>query len=1801
MILIQSKSYFFSFLIQLIFLLKFTLITSDFRDINLEQPYNFKAILIKKGIVYIADDKTDNRILNQDSSSIEIGSYSEIQEKKEITKINDYNFVITGFGGEIFKYTKINWQNSALAQSPVKPIGAISSSSFEKYNFVCTSLEKCFFTSIDNNNNNLVIYRINLDSVAIEESLEISQNFGNPNFFQCDFSSNGQNFFCIANWGSSPPFVNKYYYGNIENNEIPSATDFGNRYSFSGNIKKVDDNKYLICYEETVSAPSIKCQYYNIKSNIPYREDSIEIDKLSTVNGVHTKPLILNIYKSSIFILNDYELINVYNPYSILILASIDLKLSINKNVATDNKPINSFQIFNDDNYYYYFYSKETSDIINTKIERKSFLSSRAEDKIKITKDNDNIEMDLFVGQQGKKIGFSLNGFKILKDGEDNLNFNDKNLEVIEQGSSYTLKKNVDNGIFNSYYFFAKTSGSSSNIDSFSLISHLKLIICHKACEDCNEDTSPTLSNQFCTECDLRDYFPIQSEKVNSPNGFNCYSSTDEKVSNYYLYNKKAFYPCHYSCKSCKNDYSCDFCIEGYYFKTNEDNEILFEEKCSDSIPDSYYLDFNANIAVPNGNIKAVYKPCYNTCKYCLGHGNYISNSCTSCLGNYKSYTFNKQQCTTDYSECLQKNQYWKLENNNIICLDECENSFVISGPNKGQCVESCDNYINPFSIEQTGHLLPYECNDINYCIPFSDCYKGSFYISDDGTRCERKKKCINVDIFDEDFDPFEEEKEEEYEPINDYDEKIEDISKRLIIMKMFIEDKKDSRVLNDFYDLSIIKNYKDLLFKEISIDKVFNKYLITSTKYDNFTITIYPLDIEDYVYNRVFVTNKLGFVNFTKMFPEFINYELGKNDFILACILERHYENKSINELNYYLTSFNEKRANILRYKGEKIILNETKEFILNESSQIEIIYPLYNYVNKSSIANKRNTENLVDNIKDFNSRYPEVELYNLSDPFYNDICFLFTSDVGTDMTLNDRRYEYYVNNSLCEENCTLIKIIDRDTEPKSVCNCDIKFNVSYNDQFGLNDDIISYSVLNSKSFTCISETFNLNLRKNGNFWIFIIILILQVYLLIIYIKHSESIINKMLGLNDNNEVVENISDESNMSYEYKIDNIEKIVKIEKIEKKENSNNSKNKIESQKDEVISAPINISNPPRKIIDIKIQNNTTKTDAKVEEKDLISGNESSYINTIKINDKNQQEFTDISFDDLKEGYEHLKIDNLLEQKGLMLRDNYLKYPILEERRIKMKIIKQSLMPLNQKNKIKYFNTCEDIFYNGKSKKITKMLDGKDIFQDYLIDNYSDNEDKPGYPKAKTKFDPDFKEEGLIGDELIFPGTKGNQPFLIEEGYNKKKNRISRNNNLDDLFNSENLNINNNTKNTYKYNYKDNNTLPKSFGKKDIYRLKDEEEKNEKNGRLKTEIEKNMSNKIKTELQKISKEEKSPYLSDKILVKKRKKKDNDSVASDINILIKSNNVQPLNLKKNRVNKINKENLKESDSNRKIGEEEIGSDMAKENPEEEYWRKKRLKNLELLKDKGFFSSMTEILETDNKEKLIEENIILYYWKYFIKRELWFLTIYNKKENIPYIVRYSNLALCISFIFLLNCFFFFQSDVHKRYMNALSGNKNNIGYYFKKEFPTTICVSLLGNLFKMIMIKLVVYNIFKISQNSKRMMKSSAEKCLTPEEIDQLKTKKEKYIHNYKRNLLIYFICIMVFNVFIAYICICYAGVFINSQGALLFGLLFSLIFSFIFCAFFCLIIVCLYRIGKFFNSRCVISAYIVLSTLY
>ena len=133
------------------------------------------------------------------------------------------------------------------------------------------------------------------------------------------------------------------------------------------------------------------------------------------------------------------------------------------------------------------------------------------------------------------------------------------------------------------------------------------------------------------------------------------------------------------------------------------------------------------------------------------------------------------------------------------------------------------------------------------------------------------------------------------------------------------------------------------------------------------------------------------------------------------------------------------------------------------------------------------------------------------------------------------------------------------------------------------------------------------------------------------------------------------------------------------------------------------------------------------------------------------------------------------------------------------------------------------------------------------------------------------------------------------------------------------------------------------------------------------------------------------------------------------------------------------------------------------------------------------------------------------------------------------------------------------------------------------------------------MIIIKLVLYRIFKINKDAKKLMRSSSEKDLSQNELEELNNKRNKYLFEYKLKLIIYFVSMMLLSILFIYFCICYGGVFHNSISAFFLGFLFSFIFSFILCALFCFIIVGAYWLGKKFKNKCLLSIYIVLSTMY
>ena len=66
------------------------------------------------------------------------------------------------------------------------------------------------------------------------------------------------------------------------------------------------------------------------------------------------------------------------------------------------------------------------------------------------------------------------------------------------------------------------------------------------------------------------------------------------------------------------------------------------------------------------------------------------------------------------------------------------------------------------------------------------------------------------------------------------------------------------------------------------------------------------------------------------------------------------------------------------------------------------------------------------------------DLDKYNSSSDYYNDICYTTTSESGTDITLKDRKTDFIDNNkTLCQENCLLSGYNNNINKAK--CSCDI------------------------------------------------------------------------------------------------------------------------------------------------------------------------------------------------------------------------------------------------------------------------------------------------------------------------------------------------------------------------------------------------------------------------------------------------------------------------------------------------------------------------------------------------------------------------------------------------------------------------------------------------------------------------------------------------------------------------------------------------------------------------------------------
>ena len=125
----------------------------------------------------------------------------------------------------------------------------------------------------------------------------------------------------------------------------------------NANIEKIDENKYLLCYQQkSGTALIIVCRYFILTSI--YFEEGKDVYQYTVANSENLEFIPLMIYKFKNIIIISYSYKKNSDKYVQILILSLDFK--INSDFKLQSSPIDSglstINLANDDNFIYHTY-----------------------------------------------------------------------------------------------------------------------------------------------------------------------------------------------------------------------------------------------------------------------------------------------------------------------------------------------------------------------------------------------------------------------------------------------------------------------------------------------------------------------------------------------------------------------------------------------------------------------------------------------------------------------------------------------------------------------------------------------------------------------------------------------------------------------------------------------------------------------------------------------------------------------------------------------------------------------------------------------------------------------------------------------------------------------------------------------------------------------------------------------------------------------------------------------------------------------------------------------------------------------------------------------------------------------------------------------------------------------------------------------------------------------------------------------------------------------------------------------------
>ena len=1676
-------------------------------------------------LFYITNDDNDNVLHIQDLITYKQTnvSISDFKKCKILIPLTDEKFILFGYDSDrsnsklLFKIFNSNDIENDIDDGNFGNIRYFSKINIRKIN-------ETMFLLYFIEGNNLYIYKLNLESSFIISGLkQISKSSDESvNTVECD-SFNGEYVICVYSLiNMNNEQINyvkyKYFFNRLQDSNI-NELDISNIENIRAvSVNKLyinDEQKFIMCfshYKTTDDSSQLKCQIFSEINNQLYIDETKTIDEKMNYNVGESNynnniPIKILIYEYTIYILVEM-LDSIYKKQIALYSCSLDLGLIIDFyiRIQFDMDFIGTDILINSNNniiIYEIIPNIKRSDRTTEKTTKIHYIDlsincANFEQQFTTRDSRKNIN-NYFVPQlQSQYISFSLDKLTFLEiDGQRN-NGGLTEEKYINMNTNFYLIYMNNLQMTHNYYIIYTKFENKFNVPS-SNFCYFKIINCYKTCDECHYDILGTSENHQCKNCTANHYKFNNGQ--NDEGFYNCYEVTDSHIKeNLYLENNEEFKYCNESCKQCYDAHNCKSCSTGFYFKVDETfNNIIRENICYADTPEYHYLNISSNIQHNGEIVKFVYKPCFSHCKTCFGDGNENNNNCIDCRDDYIKYPFDERRCTVNKTNCATK--YWKVNetSKNIECVDDCDGYIIKNTTNNlNQCVKNCRDFINPYS--EFISLISFECGGEKVCITVDECKsRGLEYDIDkckpDGNSCFFVPRTTVLIIPPTTIPP----PSTIYvaPPTQGPTEGPRYVDDHVILIKTFIKNKNYSEVKNNFE-----KNQFDDYKKELETEFKTTQYkqgldFITFFKYNDFNITIYPLDVEQYVKDNLFDVNNLCYINFSSIFGNYAIEDEKYNKILIALI---EYKNKDypISTVNYFFMLFN-----VVSVEGEVINMNQINNNLIN------ISYPLYNFVH-DNISDKYST-NLISTIKELNNIDENFNFFDQQNPYYNDICYTDNFQKDIDISIKDRIKEYYIQISFCEKDCSFKYIYDKEKNPKSLCECQLKQEININqDYYTFNTtEKEKESVSNIKALTCFKEV-SKKLSSNPSFWVYLIIIFINIALFISIIFCGKKAIENMLKtkkrgnrINLNEEVNNNINMENNNNNNNNNINSEEVLNINKKKNKNKSNisssvNNKESINSAEDNESKKEISEGNPPKKLSISSNKNTETTGNNKLQTN---KENETSLFESdLNYNLDKDSGFEDI-FDDI--GNTNQKVNNYVINEKNIKKDNYI---YLQKVKLFLKI-KQSIPPLDKKefNKYKYINTINENNDIKQNRNIN--ITGLDIVKK----NYYSTDD----------IKMNNKHLNLINYSYI--KNKGTQKLSKFSKLFGEESMISGNEKLLQAGNILNNNNNNNYNDNYEKNLKENNN-------------------NNNNNSL---DDSNISEKKEPEID-----------SQNSLVKNKKKSLVDSSYE---------NSETRKIKNSLNASINSDNKLLSKNNRKITEDN---------------KNNNLNNQLKVKEETYKKSVLSSSESDIDESILDPekkvNCCYLYCDYFVQREIFLSSFYNKHDNISLFIRLPTFFIVICFIFTLNCLYLTESDIHNRYEYYNEHGKiNEFKYVFENDKKKILIIALLSNVFKMICIKLVYFVVFKVSSEMKEEISPFSQRNLTQTQKKELNKKKKKYLRKYKIRSIIFMIIIFILLLVFGYVCTCYIGTFPKAIYELLITFIFSVIISFIICAILCFIV--------------------------